>query len=273
MSCPSCGCTDAKKIDRKFLVTTLHRCSCCHLLFRLPTTTEAENRMFYQSDYKRGFTTDMPSLPELNQLLDRQFIGSEKDYSRYIEVLNALGCRPGNNLFDFGCSWGYGSWQMMQAGFKVKAFEISKPRATYARQNLHVETFTEIQELKNKKEMESYFDVFFSCHVLEHVPNIEEVFHFAFYLLKPGGLFVAFTPNGSESFRRIDPKMWHIFWGRIHPNLLDDVYYRTHFSNTPYLLASSPYDLEKIRSIDLQHNTRKCMNLDGSELLFVTKHM
>ncbi len=56
---------------------------------------------------------------------------------------------------------------------------------------------------------------------LSSVPNVLDVFEQARSSCGPGGLFVAFTPNGSEINRRVGPEDWHSRWGFVHPQLLD----------------------------------------------------
>ena len=109
-SCPSCGCSNAAIVTRKYLVTALKRCECCQLLFRTPATNSKENASFYQEKYTQGFTTDCPSDDLLSTYLEHCFTGGEKDYSHYIDIVLAAGGNKGDRLFDFGCSWGYGSW-------------------------------------------------------------------------------------------------------------------------------------------------------------------
>ena len=88
-SCPSCGCSNATVVSRKYLVTALRRCESCQLLFRTPTTNPEENASFYQEEYTQGFTTDCPSEDVLSQYLERGFSGGEKDYSNYIDIVPA----------------------------------------------------------------------------------------------------------------------------------------------------------------------------------------
>jgi 2-polyprenyl-3-methyl-5-hydroxy-6-metoxy-1,4-benzoquinol methylase len=247
--CPSCGGANSRVISRKYLVTTLRRCGGCQLLFRAPTTSSAENAAFYQSAYKQGFTSDMPDEATLANLVAARFLGSAKDYSTYLAVLTALGAAPGSRVLDFGCSWGYGSWQLANHGFRVTAFEISQSRCHYARQKLGVEAHDRLESLPT-----THFDVFFSAHVLEHVPSVKQVVDLARISLRPGGLFVAFTPNGSEPFRRRDPKAWQKLWNMVHPNFLDDTFYLRLFPAA--LIASSPYDLDLVKRWDNQTNTR-----------------
>jgi len=202
----------------------------------------------------------MPEERELERLLASRFDGSEKDYSIYIRVLTALGVGRGKKILDFGCSWGYGSWQLMAAGFEVTAYEISKSRCEYAQKRLGIKAYSRREELEDGN-----FDVFFSAHVLEHVPSISDVVEFGLNKLRSGGLFIAFTPNGSEAFRKREPAAWRHLWGMVHPNFLDDRFYRGIFPNC--LLASGPYDFSQLGSWRSNPTPSMSENLIGSELL------
>jgi 2-polyprenyl-3-methyl-5-hydroxy-6-metoxy-1,4-benzoquinol methylase len=92
------------------------------------------------------------------------------------------------------------------------------------------------------------FDIFFSSHVLEHVPSVREAIDFGFRILKPGGIFVAVTPNGSAEFRKNHPSAWHKLWGLVHPNFLDDIFYRSIFADNPIFLSSDPYPMQEIEN-------------------------
>lgn len=262
-SCPSCGQADSSVVSRKYLVTALRRCKNCQLLFRTPTTSAQESAAFYQDEYTQGFTTDCPSDELLAKLLENKFKNSGKDYSTYIDVICAAGGVDGSRLFDFGCSWGYGSWQFMQRGFDVESFDVSVPRATYARTKLGIKVHSSLSEVSGS------FDVFFSSHVLEHVPSVKQAIEFGMQILKPGGLFVAFTPNGSLGFRRKEGKAWKKLWGLVHPNLLDDKYYRATFSGKRFLLSSDPYPIKEIEKWRVGHSS--VLPLDGVELLLLTR--
>jgi 2-polyprenyl-3-methyl-5-hydroxy-6-metoxy-1,4-benzoquinol methylase len=169
-------------------------------------------------------------------------------------------------LVNLGCSWGYGSWQLEQAGFSVKAYEISKPRCEYAKRHMGVDATWDLHELQGS------FDVFFSAHVLEHVPSVGEVISLVEKLLRPGGYFVAFTPNGSDLYRKADPWRWQRSWGMVHPNLLDNEFYSNAFSNTSHLIVSSPYDYGAIEEW-ARHAGRgikqKTLSINGNELLCI----
>src|SRR5205807_2594130 len=123
------------------------------------------------------------------------FAGTEKDYSTYIAVLRAVPLGPGSVIFDFGCSWGYGSWQLRHAGFKVYSSEVSRPRARYAVEQLQCELY-DPQQLREK------VDCFFAAHVIEHLPNPRDLWEIARGVLKPSGKVVLFLPNGEPSRER-----------------------------------------------------------------------
>lgn len=222
----------------------------------------SESERFYQATYRQGFTTEMPTDSELARMLHEGF-GPERDYGAYADVLDALGCRPGTSIFDFGCSWGYGSLQLLRRGYRVQAFEVSQPRATFARDKLGIDVVPSLEQVR------APFDVFFSAHVLEHVPVVAEAVRRGLSLLRPGGLFVAFTPNGSPEFRAAQPIAWHKLWGLVHPQLLDAGYYRGLFAGRDILLASSPYDTRAIAQWKENPQASAELPLAGPELLCV----
>lgn len=263
-SCPSCGAPESALVARKYMVTELRRCRACQLLYRTPTTDSRDTAAFYQERYSQGFTTTLPSDAELAALTGRSFAGTEKDYASYVAVLQAAGARPGATVLDFGCSWGYGSWQLTRAGYQVTSFEISRPRCTFARDKLGIDAHSDVADLKGP------FDVFFSAHVLEHVPAVSSALSLARRVLRPGGLFVAFTPNGSQSLRDKDPHGWMQLWGMVHPNFLDPIFYRAAFARERRLLASSPYDLEAIAGWAGKSESLE-LDLGGDELLLVAR--
>lgn len=56
--CPNCGSRRYRRIQRKYLVTTLRRCEDCRLLYRYPIDRPQAARRFYQRSYRQGFTTE-----------------------------------------------------------------------------------------------------------------------------------------------------------------------------------------------------------------------
>jgi 2-polyprenyl-3-methyl-5-hydroxy-6-metoxy-1,4-benzoquinol methylase len=268
--CTNCGSNKFATVDRKYVVTSLRRCEACHLLYRIPTDDLDANFKFYQRAYRQGFTTQLPNDETLEKLLTTRFEGTEMCYHNYISVLRQLGLPDTARVFDYGCSWGYGSWQLIEAGYQVVAYEISKSRAKFAKDKLGIECIPEITVGAFQGKLLGSFDCFFSAHVLEHVPSPARVVELAKLALRPGGYFVAFTPNGCEVFRQADPRAWHLFWGKAHPNLLDDAFYRYIFSAYNLYLDSSPIDLDALARF-AGGGKVVTPNLSQSELLCVAK--
>lgn len=256
-ACPSCGHLNAGHVlDRKWVITSLRRCEGCRLLYRVPTMTPSENEKIYQTKYVEGFTTELPDTATLQKLIATNFKGSPKDYIVYLDVLHALGVREKAKIYDFGCSWGYGTYQLATAGFDVEGYEISLPRARFAANKLGI-------CLRNPEAVpEGSLDVFFSAHVLEHVPSVQALLALAGRILRPGGWFVAFSPNGSLERRCRDAVGWHRAWGFVHPQLLDREWVNARAEEVTVLADTCPYDLDAIRQ------GRMAAKWDGSELLF-----
>jgi 2-polyprenyl-3-methyl-5-hydroxy-6-metoxy-1,4-benzoquinol methylase len=262
MICPTCGGAESDFVQRKYLVTELRKCRSCKLLFRYPYDTPTENFNFYQQEYRQGFATECPEDEALAALLAAGFVNSDRDYSTYLEILKTVGVSKGATVIEFGASWGYGVWQLARAGFRAVGYEISLPRARYAREKLGVNVVDSISEIEHKA------DAFFSSHVLEHVPSIREVVTIARKCVKRGGLFLALTPNGSEEFRTRNPADFQRLWNRVHPNFLTEEFYQHLFADQPLLLGSSPYNLARIA--EWNRRDQVTLPLDGIELLCVT---
>ena len=163
----------------------------------------------------------------------------KKSYDRIIRLLKTFYPNGGARLVDFGCSWGYGSWQLQQAGFTVFSHEISEPRSKYAQDNLGVNLI----DLTNPP---TEVDIFFSNHVLEHVPEPSKIISLARKILKKDGIFVCITPNGSDSYRDSDYDGWHCLWVKDHPNHISDTFYKNEFINNPYFISSTINSFDEI---------------------------
>jgi cyclopropane fatty-acyl-phospholipid synthase-like methyltransferase len=72
--------------------------------------------------------------------------------------LKQLGLGKGPKIFDFGCSWGYGSYQLIKAGFDVISYEISSSRRQFAREKLGLNTIDDVKSAFDT--FASHFDCF-----------------------------------------------------------------------------------------------------------------
>jgi SAM-dependent methyltransferase len=241
-------------VKRKY-TTALYGCPRCKLSFRIPKDDPHSAEAFYDSEYRQGFTTTCPSSQTLEDLKRTSFAGTERDYLAYISLLRAAGVVPGMSVFDFGCSWGYGSWQMTQAGFEVYSYEIGRIRARYAEQKLGC-------KMVAPANLDRQVDCFFSAHVLEHLNDPNQMWATAHRVLKPTGVAIVALPNGSLSQPNV-----HSIWGKVHPLLIDSEALQIMARSAGFCgcTYTSPYDLDGIsRSV-------QPAQLSGSELVIVAR--
>lgn len=261
--CPSCHSHVARRVDRKGFHDLL-RCINCSLLYRWPYETAAEMARFYQRNYQQtGLTTDLPDETALNQLMAAQFRGTAKDFSRVIELLGVLNIPRGARVLDFGANWGYGVWQLQQAGYAAVGYELSRPRASYSRK-LGVEVLADWDAVETR----APFDVVFSSHVLEHTPDPAQALRQKLAVLAPDGWLIAFFPNGSEVFQKSDPSAFHRIWGQVHPVLLDEKFVRNILPGPALVVgAHCADDIEGLKRWD--RKTARVGTLNTSEMLVI----
>ncbi len=144
----------------------------------------------------------------------------------------------------------------------MQGFEISKARVAYGNSNLGVDIKDKENELRDGN------DLFFSAHVIEHHPDIKSMISLAKKLLTPEGYFVAISPNGSEQYRNANNSSFHHAWGKVHPNYLNESFYKTIFKEHPYFIGCSPFDFERI--VDWGNN-QIIDKTDGEELILIAK--
>ncbi len=246
--CPSCGSTETSLVRRKYLVTALWQCRECQLRFRVPKEGESASATFYQESYSEGFTTDCPSDDALAVMRATRFEGLEKDFRRYIAVLGALGLKEGDSILDFGCSWGYGSWQLAAAGFRVFSYEISRPRAEYARRKM------DCRMVESLEEFHEPIDCLFSAHVIEHLPKPDLIWETAGRLLGDNGSIVCICPNGDPVREQaVGLGSYDQLWGKVHPLLITPQFLKASSARHGWVAKcyTRPFEADKIsNSVD-----------------------
>ena len=261
--CPNCGAKDYQPISRKLVVTLLVRCRNCRILYRIPNDPCDLTDALYQENYTADVYSDAPDAETLRGLVESGFAGSSRTYARYISAIKALGIAPGQRVLEVGASWGYGVWQLREAGFDAAGYEIGRARVRYARDQLGVPVEDDLARVG------SGFDCVFSAHVLEHIPRPADMFLQARQALRPGGLFVAVTPNGCAARMLRDRRGFQHDWGMYHPIFLDDEFYCSALPDRPYLLAASPWNDEQLAAWDRRQTTVLELGTSG-ELLLAT---
>ena len=154
----------------------------------------------------------MPTEEELSELKSQEFnAGSDRSIARLLPIFEAAaGKIQDTKIVDYGTSWGYISYQLKKVGMNVQSYEISRPRANYGNQNLGLNIVSNVNELKGEN------DVFFSSHVIEHVPSVSKMIEIGKSVLSKDGVFIAICPNGSPMRKAMHPKNHHSAWGQVH---------------------------------------------------------
>jgi len=262
--CPYCGPSSTLRlIRRKKLIMDILQCETCHLIIRWPADTPEEHEVYYQHEFAEDSPqVIMPTSEELRILVETNFLGSPLDINHKVRVLKAL--RPAGRVLDFGCSWAYGTYQLQQHGFDAVGFEISKPRADYGRTNLGQKVIDSFEEL-NAVPPGSY-DVIFTNHVIEHLPDIRNSLCLLRGLLSKSGFVFHVLPNFTG--KRARSGYWLKWIGEDHPiaPTIDFFRYAVPRSGlqTP-VFGSSPFDESLIAALRAEAGTT--LSTEGDELL------
>jgi 2-polyprenyl-3-methyl-5-hydroxy-6-metoxy-1,4-benzoquinol methylase len=263
-ACPYCLKTDRLcLLGRKKVIVEVIRCDHCGLIFRYPTEGVTENEERYQDIYDEPEVTNLPADAQVSCFLRDGFPGN-LNFASKIAALRAV--RANGRVLDYGCSWGYGVRQLCDAGFTAMGFEISRPRARFGADRLGVKIMDSAAALANLEP--GSFDVLFSSHVIEHLPDLGKSFDLFARLLAPGGILFAMIPNFTGRVAR-DGLFWH--WiGQDHPiapsheflgkALLEHGFASAHF-------GSGPFDQQVLARLKAGEFAQ--LDKDGEELLIL----
>jgi len=139
----------------------------------------------YQGDYMAGdcFTRWSHSGVELSRVRD---------------TLGRIPAEGVRSVLDYGC--GQGAWMeqisRMFPGASVQGIDISETAVRKARERAPGHEFHRFDGVRAPFD-EASFDLVFSCHVLEHVLDIEKVVADMTRLVRPGGFLCIIFPCGN----------------------------------------------------------------------------
>jgi len=262
--CPYCGPSSiVMLVRRKKLIAEILQCQTCHLWFRWPADSSEEHDEYYQDEFAGDSPqVVLPDSAKLSSLMNKSFSGSPLDISSKALVLHEL-C-PGGRVLDFGSSWGYGTYQLQQRGFDVVGFEISRPRAKYGREKMGLNIIDTIQALEAIPA--GTFDIVFSNHVVEHLPNIAEIFSLLTRLVKNGGFVFHVLPNFMGEMARSG--YWLKWIGEDHPIAPAMPFFEFAMPRSGLdkpVFASSPFDSSIAEA--LKARPQASLSTEGDELL------
>jgi SAM-dependent methyltransferase len=149
------------------------KCKNCGFIVRIPE----ENLVNYSDGY---------NISGLQKKVKKLSVGYYNYIGRYIENKT--------DVLEIGGSYGYFLKLLKdKKNCNVTNYELSKNSVEYCKQN-GINATSDIKDLNYNK-----YDAIVSFHVLEHIENfkINEFLEYYFEKLKPGGVFISITPNGS----------------------------------------------------------------------------
>jgi 2-polyprenyl-3-methyl-5-hydroxy-6-metoxy-1,4-benzoquinol methylase len=267
--CPYCKSgAGVSRLTRKKLIMDILVCAKCRLIFRWPLDTVEELDTHYDAEFAEETPqVRLPAIDSLKQHMEDNFASIfGPDLNHKMNLLKAI--RRSGRVLDYGCSWGYSSHLMRKNGYEVIGFEVSKPRAEYARKNLGLSVIDSVQELDALPS--GSFDVIYSNNVLEHLPMIGDALATCGRLLNENGVTIHALPNFGGRARQTG--QWLNWIGEDHPIAPTCDFFRLALPAaglTRFNFASAPFDEQQIGRIT--DASGPAWQLDGDELLIVAQ--
>jgi 2-polyprenyl-3-methyl-5-hydroxy-6-metoxy-1,4-benzoquinol methylase len=269
-NCPYCDSGRTKYFGRNAPLSHVRWCPDCALIYRWPKQNTGFNNSFYQTRYAqvhRGRATDLPSPSEIEMMKKINFANTAMDASHYVALAAQLGCRQ---MFDYGCSWGYTTFQFLQAGFETDGLEVSWPRAEFGRRNLGVSIFnTPSEALKTHRK----YDFIFTSHVLEHLPSPLLALNFFTKIIAPSGWLLCVVPNcGGRDARKLGLN-WGPFSSAIHPLSYTEAFFTANLLKHGFKFICSfsrPFEPREITTA--ARSNREFGNAEGYDLIVLARN-
>jgi 2-polyprenyl-3-methyl-5-hydroxy-6-metoxy-1,4-benzoquinol methylase len=270
-SCPYCGSEKTTYIGRNAPLSHVRKCHHCALLYRWPKQDAAFNNNFYQSSYSnvhRGIATDLPLAVQVQTMRACSFKNTNKDYSHYVALVKQLDCK---SVLDYGCSWGYVTYQFQQAGVEAEGLEVSRLRAEFGKRHLGVSIHCSHEELTTARRQ---YDCIFTSHALEHLPSPRVALEFFERVMAPGAWLVCVVPNcgGEDALKH--GLQWGPFSSAIHPLSYTEQFFAESLSNHQMVLAaafSSPFSPQDVAT--KLHAQSAPFGANGHDLIILAQYL
>ncbi len=265
--CPFCGNKKTTLIQRKHLLLHLRKCESCLLQFRWPG--DASNEHYQEPFAPEGLDNPVYGIPKtetIERLKANNFRNSDLDFSPRVALLQSL--HPHGRMLDFGCSWGYGVYQMKTGGYDAFGFELSRPRAQVGRGQLAL-NIIDSSEVLNQLSPAS-LDIIFTCHVIEHITSLREIFQTFRRLIKPDGILLILVPNCGGSDARAKGVGWGPTISEEHVNAFTREFFEKNLPDFGFeVTAFSDYSNPEAVRDAISASVR--LPADGDELAIVAK--
>ncbi|MDZ8225840.1 MULTISPECIES: class I SAM-dependent methyltransferase [unclassified Nostoc] len=161
------------------------KCLDCSFLFLNQIINKHELEDYYSQNYfMASYAKDEKKLIDVAR--NPKIISEAKEYASLIKFYQP----NAHNVGEIGCSWGYLLYNLQSFGYSAKGFELSKTTAEVGSKQLGIKIIPGFFEAQDKQ-----FDVLILRHVLEHVPNPQDLLEKIYASIKKDGLFILEGPN------------------------------------------------------------------------------
>jgi predicted TPR repeat methyltransferase len=222
-------------------------------MFRYPKDDQRTNKSYYEHGYRHR-ATDLPGDDELDELLSSAFRGTPRDLSGQITILKKH--RGSGRVLDFGCSWGYGTWQLSRSGFDVVGYDVSSPHVMFAREHLGLEATDSWDEILSNSR--GTFDIVFTNHTLEHLPSLRSIFDEFWELQARTGLIAIFVPDCTgcrDAATFASTGMTHFAFGRAHTAAFDEDFFLRNLPQHGFRVrACMPCEPKREKRVSVSHS-------------------
>jgi 2-polyprenyl-3-methyl-5-hydroxy-6-metoxy-1,4-benzoquinol methylase len=193
-SCPICGndifktvlnCKDYTVSKESF---TLVKCQQCSFVATSPRPDNSILGKYYLSEDYISHTNEAKSLIDKVYLIARNYTLTWKR-----KLVIKYGSRVENKLLDYGCGTGAFLQATTQDDWKAFGVEPSKEARTEAQKVTHSKVYESLAEIENNT-----FDAITLWHVLEHVPDLNELLQKLRSILSENGTIFIAVPNHSS---------------------------------------------------------------------------
>lgn len=177
---PVFNCEDHTYSHQQF---TIQQCENCQLMITNPRPDQNTIGDYYKSDEYISHSGKTNSLFDWIYLRVRNYTLGWKQ-----KIIQSR--KPVGTILDYGCGTGEFIHHMVSNGWESFAIEPSDEARGKIKKHNNLTTFKSIDQLPEKK-----FDIITLWHVLEHVPNPDQLMQQLKQQLKEGGLIFVAVPN------------------------------------------------------------------------------
>ena len=204
--CPICGdgsmrtSTSIKDYSVSGEEFQLDDCSSCGFRFTNPRPSQRSIGRYYESpDYISHSNSDRGILARVYQLVRKRTLASK--YSALHKH------HPHGRVLDIGCGTGEFLSYLMGRGYMVHGIEPNPRAREQAIANHSIEVLPSVDQMPAQEQ----FQVVTLWHVLEHLPDLHELFKRLYAFLSVGGVLIIAVPDRNSW----DAKHYGPFWAAL----------------------------------------------------------